>query len=208
VIETLFYESSFRALVSWSMLRDQSEESEFMLLSSRSGLGLKPAGIAVALAVLVALSGCGRKFSVSLNEQMLYDPRPGNVLVHVADAGLQSCINVLMRDRSLADPALVQVLACPALEIESLAGIGQLVNLRFLDVAGNLLTNLDRLSGLSNLSSVHAPDNRLLDVSALLAVPTLSSAVLTGNNQIPCVQLETLTARLGGNLLKSDACIP
>lgn len=179
-----------------------------MLLSLRPGHKLKPASLVVVLATLLVLSACSRKFSVSLNEQLLYDPRPVNMLVHVADAGLQSCINVLMRDRSLADPALVQVLACPALEIESLAGIGQLVNLRFLDVAGNLLTNLDGLSGLSNLSSVHAPDNRLLDVSALLSVPTLSSAVLTGNHQIPCVQLETLASRLGGNLLKSDACIP
>ncbi|MDO8908067.1 MAG: hypothetical protein Q7W55_06160 [Pseudohongiella sp.] len=179
-----------------------------MLLSCRSGHGLKSATITIALVTLVLLSGCSRKFSVSLNEQLLYDPRPGNMLVQVADAGLQSCINVLMRDRSLTDPALVQVLACPALEIESLAGIGQLTNLRFLDVAGNLLSNLDGLGGLSNLSSVHAPDNRLLDVSALLSVPTLSSAVLTGNHQIPCVQLETLAARLGGNLLKSEGCIP
>ncbi|MBU2099088.1 MAG: hypothetical protein KKD00_10020, partial [Gammaproteobacteria bacterium] len=169
---------------------------------------LKPAGKIIVFALLVLLSACGRKFSVSLNEQMLYDPRPGNTIVTVADAGLQSCINVLMRDRSLTDPSQVQVLACPALDIESLAGIGQLANLRFLDVAGNLLTNLDGLSTLDNLSSVNAPDNRLQDVSAIMDLTTLSSAVLTGNPQIPCVQLAALSENLGNNLLTSATCVP
>lgn len=179
-----------------------------MFLSSHSNHHVKPALAAIVLGLLVLLSGCGRKFSVSLNEQMLYDPRPGNALVTVADAGLQSCINVLMRDRSLSDPAQVQVLACPALEIESLAGIGQLTNLRFLDVGGNLLTTLDGLNSLTSLSSVNAPDNRLQDVSAILDLTTLSSAVLTGNHQIPCVQLSTLNTNLGNNLLRSESCAP
>jgi internalin A len=111
-----------------------------------------------------------------------------------------------MRDRALTDPTLIQVLACPALEIESLAGIGQLTNLRFLDVAGNQLQSLDGISRLSSLSSVNAPGNRLQDISALLEVTALSSAALTGNNLIPCVQLETLSARLGGNLLRPETC--
>lgn len=179
-----------------------------MLLYSQSARSLKLVVAALLLVVLVGLAGCGRKFSVSVNEQMLYDPRPGRSLVTVADAGLQSCINVLVRDRAITDPAMVQVLACPALEIESLAGIGQLQNLRFLDIGGNLLTNLDGLGSLRNLSSVNAPENRLQDVSALLEITTLSSAVLNGNHQIPCVQLESLTARLGSNLLKSEMCLP
>lgn len=179
-----------------------------MLISSLSCSYRKPAVFALLMASMIVLGACSRKFSVSLNEQVLYDPRPGNAVVQVADAGLQSCINVLMRDRGLTDPALIQVLACPALEIESLAGIAQLVNLRFLDVGGNLLTTLDGLSTLRNLSSVNAPDNRLQDIAAITALATLSSAVLTGNPQIPCAQLNTLDARLGNNLLKSEYCAP
>jgi len=162
----------------------------------------------VLLIVLLLLTGCGRKFSVSVNEQMLYDPRPGSALVVVADAGLQSCINVLVRDRQITDASQIQVLACPMLEIASLAGIGQLVNLRFLDLAGNQLVNLDGLANARSLSSINAPDNRLQDISAILRIPTLSSAVMTGNVLIPCSQLAQLQETLGNNLLAPDSCMP
>ncbi len=171
---------------------------------SRRNLGVA----ALAFTVLVSLAGCGRKFSVSVNEQMLYDPRPGNALVVVVDAGLQSCINVLVRDRQITDVSHIQVLACPMLEIRSLAGIDQLVNLRFLDLAGNELVNLDGLANARSLSSVNTPDNRLQDISAILQIPTLSSAVMTGNILIPCSQLAQLQSKLANNLLAPDNCVP
>ncbi|HDZ09104.1 hypothetical protein [Pseudohongiella sp.] len=160
----------------------------------------------ITLAVgCVLLAGCSRKFSVSVNEQVLYDPRPGHV-VTVADAGLQSCINVALRDGELAGANDVQILACPALEIETLGGIGQLENLRYLDLAGNQLEHLDELRRLRRLSSVNAPNNALNDISGLLAVSSLTSAVLTGNHNIPCQQLDTLAQRLGQNLIRPAQC--
>ena len=163
-------------------------------------LTLVTAALAVAL-----LAGCTRKFSVSVNEQVLYDPRPGHV-VAVSDPGLQSCINVALRDGNLAGADNVQTLACPTLEIETLAGIEQLENLRYLDLAGNQLEHLDVLRRLRRLSSVNAPDNNLNDISGLLAVPSLTSAVLTGNPDIPCRQLDALAERLAQNLLRPAQC--
>ncbi len=174
------------------------------VLMTRRNLGVAT----LAFTVLLTLAGCGRKFSVSVNEQMLYDPRPGSALVVVADAGLQSCINVQVRDRQITDAAQIQVLACPMLEITSLAGIGQLVNLRFLDLAGNELVNLDGLANARSLSSINAPDNRLQDISAILQIPTLSSAVMTGNVLIPCSQLAQLQSKLANNLLAPESCVP
>lgn len=168
----------------------------------------KAAMLGVLMLALIVTVGCSRRFSVSLNDQMLYDPRPGNAVVTVQDPGLQSCINVLMRDRALSDVSAVEVLACPGLEIASLAGIEQLVNLRFLDLAGNELINLDGLQSLSRLSSVNAPDNRLQDIAALIRNTSLTSAVLTGNTLIPCAQLDTLAQRLQNNLLRPELCAP
>lgn len=164
-----------------------------------------PALITLSLAVLL-LASCARQFSVSVNEQVLYDPRPGHV-VAVTDPGLQSCINVAMRNDELTGADEVQILACPALEIETLAGIEQLENLRYLDLAGNQLEHLDELRRLRRLSSVNAPNNKLNDISGLLAVPSLTSAVLTGNPQIPCQQLDTLAQRLAQNLLRPTQCV-
>jgi Leucine-rich repeat (LRR) protein len=170
---------------------------------SRRNLGMA----ALAFTVLLSLTGCGRKFSVSVNEQMLYDPRPSSALVVVADAGLQSCINVLVRDRQITEVSQIQVLTCPMLEIRSLTGIDQLINLRFLDLAGNELVNLDGLANARSLSSVNTPDNRLQDISAILQIPTLS-AVMTGNLLIPCSQLAQLQSKLANNLLAPDSCVP
>ncbi|MBC53651.1 MAG: hypothetical protein CMQ34_07430 [Gammaproteobacteria bacterium] len=164
-----------------------------------------PALIALTLALLL-LASCTRKFSVSVNEQVLYDPRPGHV-VAVTDPGLQSCINVALRNGALSGADDVQTLACPALEIETLAGIEQLENLRYLDLAGNQLEHLDALRRLRRLSSVNAPNNDLNDISGLLAVPSLTSAVLTGNPRIPCQQLDALAQRLAQNLLRPTQCL-
>lgn len=167
-----------------------------------------------AAVIVLAVAGCARKFSVSVNEQVLYDPRPTSGPTRVEDVGLQSCINVRMRaaeaaagdSGGAADMASIDVLACPNLDIASLDGINALSGLRFLDVAGNQLTTLDGLHGLGRLSSVNAPDNRLQDISALVRINTLTSAVLTGNPDIPCDQLDALQARLGSNLLRPEQC--
>jgi Leucine-rich repeat (LRR) protein len=112
-----------------------------------------------------------------------------------------------MRQREFSDAQQIQVIACPNLEIDSLEGIRALNNLRYLDLAGNLLVHLDELRQLNRLSSVNAPHNDLRDISGILNIASLTSAVLTGNNAIPCAQLDTLAQRLGQSLLRPDQCI-
>lgn len=167
--------------------------------------GMRMLAMITLLLCCVLLASCSRKFSVSVNQQVLYDPRPGHV-VAVADAGLQSCINVALRDDAITGGDDVQIIACPTLQIETLAGIEQLTNLRYLDLTGNRLEHLDELRNMRRLSSVNAPNNVLNDISGLLTVPSLTSAVLTGNHRIPCRQLDTLGQRLGQNLIRPAQC--
>jgi len=163
-------------------------------------------GILLIMALCTGLSGCARKFSVSVNEQVLYDPRGIRSVVTVADAGLQSCINLVVRQRELTSADQIQVIACPTLEIESLDGISALSHLRFLDLTSNQLVHLDELRHLSRLSSVNAPYNALQDISGILNIASLTSAVLTGNNAIPCAQLDALATRLGQSLIRPEQC--
>jgi len=179
----------------------------FQFFQSSSRYHRKVLAFLLVIALSTGLSSCARKFSVSVNEQLLYDPRGMPGVVQVASAGLQSCINVLMRQREFSDAQQIQVIACPNLEIDSLEGIRALNNLRYLDLAGNLLVHLDELRQLNRLSSVNAPHNDLRDISGILNIASLTSAVLTGNNAIPCAQLDTLAQRLGQSLLRPDQCI-
>ncbi|WP_156412703.1 hypothetical protein [Pseudohongiella spirulinae] len=157
-------------------------------------------------ACLLTLNSCARQFSVSVNQNVLYDPRPASGLIRVADPGLQSCINVTVRQREISDITDITVLACPQLEISSLAGLEAVASLRFIDLAGNELETLDGLRRLERLTSVNAPNNLLKDISGILALNSLTSAVLTDNPDIPCDQLESLQQKLGQNLIRSPQC--
>lgn len=160
----------------------------------------------VPVLIAVIALGCGRQYSISVNDQVLHDPRPGATAgARFPDPGLQSCVNVALRETedSLEE---IDILSCSNLEIESLQGIDALSALEFLDVTGNELEHLDPLRRLRNLTSVNAPDNQLTDISALQEIPTLTSAVLQGNPRIPCNQLDVLEQRLGADLVRPADC--
>jgi hypothetical protein len=158
------------------------------------------------LLMLMLLGACNRLYSVSVNEQVLYDPRPGNTVIRFSDPGLQSCVNLRLRQEPSLAPEDITILSCAGLEIESLEGIGALRGLQYVDVGDNELEHLDALGRLPRLVSVRANDNPLGDISALLRIDSLTTVVLTGSQRIPCRQLDSLEERLGNNLLRPDQC--
>lgn len=160
-----------------------------------------------ALLLLALLLGaCNRLYSVSVNEQVVYDPRPGNAVIRFNDPGLQSCVNLRLRQEPELAPEDITILSCAGLEIESLEGISALRRLEYVDVGDNELEHLDALGRLPRLVSVRAPDNPLGDIAALLRIDSLTTVVLTGSNRIPCRQLDRLEERLGNNLLRPAQC--
>lgn len=152
------------------------------------------------------VTACGRQYSVSVNERVLYDPRRDITQVYFPDPGLQSCVNVRLRQLESSSLDDLTILSCANLEIRDLDGINSIRNLEFLDIGGNLLVHLDDLRRLGRLVSVRAPDNPLTDISALNEMRSVTSVVLTGSNTIPCRQLDTLGARLGDNLIRPTEC--
>lgn len=161
--------------------------------------------LGVALAIVMLMTGCSRQFALSVNNNVLYDPRP-NSFVIVEDPGLQSCINLALQQQNGGDPDTIRILTCPYLEIVSLTGIFVLDNLQYLDLSGNEVENFDPLVRLRRLSSINAPDNNLKDIGGILDIPSLTSAVLRGNPDIPCDQLDELEEKLGNSLLRPDTC--
>lgn len=162
--------------------------------------------IFLPLLLTVLLGACNRLYSISVNEQVLYDPRPGNPVIRFEDPGLQSCVNVRMQEDPSLAPEDITILSCVGLEIQSLEGINVLQSLESIDVSDNELEHLDELARLPRLTSVRAPGNPLQDVSGLLRASSLTAATLTQTRQIPCNQLDSLQNRLGNNLARPDEC--
>jgi len=165
-----------------------------------------PKSVPLLLCTLILVTACGRQYSVSVNERVLYDPRRDVTQVYFPDPGLQSCVNIRLRQQDSTSLDDLTILSCANLEIRSLDGISSLPNLEFLDVGGNLLVHLDDLLRLGRLVSVRASNNPLTDISALNEMRTVTSVVLTGSDTIPCRQLDALGARLGDNLIRPTEC--
>lgn len=155
---------------------------------------------------LSLLQACSQQFTVSVNNQAVYDPLgrlPGNETV---DANLQGCINLALRQQNVDMPAQLTVLSCANSEIRNLENIGQLQALRFLDLANNSIRNITPLEDLPGIGGLNLTNNNINDVGPLFNIPSLTSVNLRGNDEIPCAQLATLRQQLRDNLTPPDSC--
>ncbi|MBL4821533.1 MAG: leucine-rich repeat domain-containing protein [Gammaproteobacteria bacterium] len=161
----------------------------------------------IVLSTLVLLLfSCSRQFAVTVNNQAVYDPRYQPNSLPVQDADLQGCINLALRQQGLQNPADLTVLSCSNSNVRSLDGIEQYTGLKFLDLADNRITNLQPLAGMSQLNGLSIPNNPLTDISVLLRMGGLTASILSGNQQIPCGQLDALQRKLGENLSRPQSC--
>lgn len=158
------------------------------------------------LSGLFGLLACSTPLTVSVNNQAVYDPEGRLERTIVADADLQGCINLALRQHDLENAADLTVLSCANAEISELDNIDQLASLQFLDLANNRITNITPLEGLAHLGGLNLVNNQIIDISPLLNIRSLATVSLLGNNSIPCIQLNQLQARLGSNLTRPTSC--
>lgn len=154
----------------------------------------------------MALAGCGQNFTVSVNDNAVYDPQgrlPSNQTV---DADLQGCINLTLRQQGLEDASELLALSCSNAGISNLENISTLNHLRFLDLSYNNISNLTPLSAMNQLSGLVLVENEITNINPLFIIPTLSSVNLSGNDNISCNQLDRLQQRMGNNLVRPSNC--
>lgn len=158
------------------------------------------------IVLLGALAGCGLGPAVSINSQPVYDP--GNRLpgTGALNADLQGCINFVMEQRGLSDPAELSALSCANSGVTELNNISRLSGLRFLDLRNNNISNVTPLEELRMLSGLNLNNNAIRDIRPLLNIPSLATVSLLGNDDIPCSQVASLRVRLGGNITPPENC--
>ena len=158
------------------------------------------------IAILLSFTSCAQQFTVSINDQAVYDPLGRLISGQVTDSDLQGCINLALQQQNLQDAAELNVLACANSQIVNLENISLLKQLRFLDLANNNISNITPLEGLTQLGGVNLTNNVITDVTPLLNIASLASVGLLGNDQIPCTQLDLLVTKLGANLTPPVSC--
>ncbi len=157
-------------------------------------------------ALLFSLSACSQRYTVSVNNQAVFDPTGRLFTGELSDPDLQGCVNIAMQQQGVASAEMLRVLSCGNSEVETLANIGQLSQLRFLDLSNNVIRDLSPLTSLRQLGGLNLMNNAIEDIGSLLNMNSLASVDLTGNNNISCQQLAGLEARLGSSLTRPTSC--
>ncbi|MEX0619287.1 MAG: leucine-rich repeat domain-containing protein [Pseudohongiellaceae bacterium] len=165
---------------------------------------MKPA-VFLLIALALSVSGCGRQYSVSINNRPVYDPAGTLNDVRVADADLQGCIN-FMASRMNTSSGQLTVLSCPNSNVQDLSGIEQLSLLRFLDLGNNNITSIEPVTALPRLSVLNVEDNPINDITLLATLPGLTSVNLSGVTGLRCSHLDQLQDKLGNNLIRPVSC--
>ena len=160
----------------------------------------------VAAALLISISACSQNYTVSVNNQAVFDPTGRLFNGDLADPDLQGCVNIAMQQQNLQNAELLRVLSCGSSQVETVDAIEQLTQLRFLDLSNNFIRDVSPLQGLRLLGGLNLMNNEITDIGTLLNMTNLTSINLVGNNNIPCQQLLTLEGRLGSNLSRPDGC--
>lgn len=164
--------------------------------------------VVFVLLLAMVLASCARPFTVSVNNQAVYDPSGRIDREAIADADLQGCVNLAMRQQNVTTPDQLTVLSCADSEVDNLDNISQLRQLRFLDLGNNLISNITPLETMTELGGLNLANNRIYDIRPLFALPSLSAVSLLGNDNIPCEQLNQLRERLSNNLTSPNNCTP
>ncbi len=126
------------------------------------------------LVFFLALAGCGnlKDYDVTLNDRVLYTPRPLAVAQAVADPALAACIGQHLKDQKAASAEQLTALSCTQ------AGI-------------TLLVGIEVYKG---LTGIKLTDNDIVDASPLAKLGHLDYLNLNGNDRIDCTTLGDIDA--------------
>jgi Leucine-rich repeat (LRR) protein len=156
---------------------------------------------------LALISGCNT-YTLSLNNQPLYDP--GNRLYtgEIKNADLQGCINFAIKQQNVKTSSELTILSCANSEISAVSDLTRLNQLRFLNLGNNKITDLKPLKQLRYLNGLNISNNSIKDIKPLLGLPSLITLNLIGNNEISCISIQKMTSKISRGLLKPERCIP
>lgn len=137
------------------------------------------------------LAGC-QQYDVTVNERVVYSPRPLLTEIQAEDPGLRGCLEDAIERLRIGSPAALEELDCSGAGIKSLQGIGQFAGLRHLNLSHNEIREVDELVMLEELQTLALEDNRLENPEPLYRLRQLAVLELRDNPALRCPQPERL----------------
>jgi Leucine-rich repeat (LRR) protein len=138
-----------------------------------------------AMVLLGLLSGCSG-YDVSINDNVVYTPKPLLQDYQVADENLARCIKQTISDHKITRVADLTQLRCTHAGIKTLAGIDTFYALKQLDVGDNAISGVKPLATLGRLEVALLDNNQITRTEPLLRLIKLVELNLEGNPVADC----------------------
>lgn len=134
---------------------------------------------------LVLLCGC-QNYDFTVNEKVVYSPRPLFSDYEVSDTALGACLEQAIMDGKVTAARELAVLNCAHAGISDLQGLATFTGITHLKLSANQIRNLHDLRALTALQELYLDDNEIVDPVPLYDLPGLRLLDLTGNGALQC----------------------
>jgi Leucine-rich repeat (LRR) protein len=145
----------------------------------------------LALPLLCLLAAC-QQYDVTVNDRVVYTPRPLFTDFAASDPALQQCLQAAVDAGKITAASQLRELSCREAGIRSLAGLSTFSGLRELDLTGNAIADISELGALIALEEAYLADNQIVDPLPLASLQALHTVDLSGNASLRCPDRQAL----------------
>ncbi|MYE88624.1 leucine-rich repeat domain-containing protein [Candidatus Poribacteria bacterium] len=152
--------------------------------------------------LIVLITGCGEELANDMVDPKSNDLLPDSDRYSVLERALRDILNKSDGEELTTDDlATVEHLSIPYVYTSYGTFIGNLdltllagcINLTYLDLSGNRISNINPLAGLSHLKTLHLLENKITDLRPLAGLVNLQKLDLQHNRIVDITSLKGLT---------------
>ncbi len=147
------------------------------------------------LATTLLTSGCNN-YSVSVNENVVYTPPSLFKDYQLADTKLRDCVEQTIVDLHITSAENFTRLNCSNAGIKSLVGLDKFFALKELNLADNLIADINEIGKLGRLEKLVLTNNQIKEPAPLLHLLHLTQLYIDDNPQMTCNDLQQLQQNL------------
>ncbi len=147
---------------------------------------------------LLLVAACG-SYDFTINEKLVYTPKPLFSDYSAADPALHSCLEQAIAERKASSAADLEILNCSHAGVTELEGLAVFAGISKLKLSSNKLKSISALAALPYLEVLHLERNQIVDLRPLLELHALRELNVSGNPELLCssaaglIAIETLT---------------
>ena len=135
--------------------------------------------------VLLLVTAC-ESYDFTVNEKLVYTPKPLFSSFETPDTALQQCLEQAIIDAKVTSASELAALGCSHAGITNLEGLEIFTGISRLKLSSNNIRDITPLAALTILESLHLDDNKIIDTTPLLDLPALAELDLSGNSELLC----------------------